>query len=167
LQENFFVYADFSWLSEHSYHVIGKYNDKGQYMVHRVYICTNLNFPFVVQNYHQLEGCDNNNIVIPGSYSSVLNKQIEFKEGDPIFLVSTTLLQSDIDKDHVYFNHGAYMLAIFLREMKHYTTGNTIHPCSQLFWFPLFLQPYSPLCCAGLVSSTIDIKDDFSSKRGG
>jgi hypothetical protein len=46
LEERNFVHADFPWLSQHSYHVIGKYNNMGQYMVHRVYICTNLNSPF-------------------------------------------------------------------------------------------------------------------------
>jgi hypothetical protein len=36
LEERLFAYADFPWLSRHSYHVIGKYNNKGQHMVHRV-----------------------------------------------------------------------------------------------------------------------------------
>jgi hypothetical protein len=50
LEERIFTHADLPWLSRHSYHVIGKYNNKGQYMVHRIYICTNLNSPFVVQD---------------------------------------------------------------------------------------------------------------------
>jgi len=29
-------YGELSWLSRYSYHFIGKYNYKGEYMVHRV-----------------------------------------------------------------------------------------------------------------------------------
>jgi hypothetical protein len=50
LEERIFAYADLPRLSKYSYHVIGKYNNKGQYMVHRVCICTNLNSPFVLQD---------------------------------------------------------------------------------------------------------------------
>ena len=70
LEEKLFVYVDLPGLSRHAYHVIGKYNNKGQYLIHRVYICTNSISTFVVQNYHQLECCNNNNIVMPCSSSS-------------------------------------------------------------------------------------------------
>jgi hypothetical protein len=50
LEERIFAHTDLPWLSRHSYHVIGKYNNKGQYMVHHIYICTNLNSRFVVQD---------------------------------------------------------------------------------------------------------------------
>jgi hypothetical protein len=43
--------AEFPWLSKHTHHVIGRYNWKGEYMVHRVYICSNMNFPFVMKQY--------------------------------------------------------------------------------------------------------------------
>jgi hypothetical protein len=55
-EERIFAHADFPWLSRHSYHIIGKYNNKGHYMVHRIYICTNLHSPFVVQDCDRLEG---------------------------------------------------------------------------------------------------------------
>ena len=38
--------AELPWLSRCTYHFIGKYNCKGDYMVHRVYICSNLKFSF-------------------------------------------------------------------------------------------------------------------------
>ena len=52
------------WLSRCTYNFIGKYNCKEDYMVHRVYICSNLNSPFGVHQYDQIEGCniDNNNM---------------------------------------------------------------------------------------------------------
>ena len=110
LEEKLFVHADLPWFSRYTNHAIGKYNNKGQYLIHRVYICTNLNSPFVVQNYHQLERCNNNNIVMPCSCSSVLNKRVESKEGEHMFLVSTNLLQTSIDKDRVHSDRGDYML---------------------------------------------------------
>ena len=54
LKDRLVRYADLSWFCRHTYHVIGKYDDKGQFMVHRAYICTNLNFSFVEQHHDQL-----------------------------------------------------------------------------------------------------------------
>ena len=48
LRENFLC-AELPWLFRCTYHFIGKYKCNGEYMVHRVYICPNLKFPFVVQ----------------------------------------------------------------------------------------------------------------------
>ena len=60
--EEKFECTEFPWLSRYTYHFIGKYNCKGDYMVHRVYICSNLNSPFCVHQYDQIEGgnIDNN-----------------------------------------------------------------------------------------------------------
>ena len=44
-----FLCAELPWLSRCAYHFIGKYNYKGEYMVHQVYIYSNLKSPFVVQ----------------------------------------------------------------------------------------------------------------------
>ena len=38
LEEKLFGYADLPWFSRHTYHVVGKYNNNGQYMIQRVYI---------------------------------------------------------------------------------------------------------------------------------
>jgi hypothetical protein len=32
LEEKLYTYADLPWLSRHTYHVFGKYNNKGQYI---------------------------------------------------------------------------------------------------------------------------------------
>ena len=42
LEEKLHAYADLPWFSRHTYHFIGKYNCKGEYMVHRVYICSSI-----------------------------------------------------------------------------------------------------------------------------
>jgi hypothetical protein len=47
LEEKLSFSSDLPWLSKHNYYVIGRYNWKGEYLVHRVYICSNMKFPFV------------------------------------------------------------------------------------------------------------------------
>jgi hypothetical protein len=57
LEEKLSFSADFPWLFKHTYHVIRRYNWKGEYMVHRVYIYSNIKSPFVMKQYDQLEAC--------------------------------------------------------------------------------------------------------------
>ena len=109
LAEKLYAYAVLPWFSRHIYHVFGKYNNKGQYMMERVYICTNPNSPFVVQSNDQLEDSKINTIVKPYSSSFAFRTQVEFKEREHMFLVSTNLLQDSIGKDRVYFNRADYM----------------------------------------------------------
>jgi hypothetical protein len=84
LEERIFAHADLPWLSRYSYHVISKYNNKGQYMVHRIYICTNLNSPFAVQDCDRLEGNHHTTTFPCSSRSFVLNKTVDFQEGEHI-----------------------------------------------------------------------------------
>jgi hypothetical protein len=49
LEEKLSFSADLPWLSKHTYHVIGRYNWKAEYMVHRVYNCSNMKSPFVIK----------------------------------------------------------------------------------------------------------------------
>ena len=91
------MYVDLPWLSRHIYHIIGKYNNKGQYLIHRFYICANLNSPFVVQDCNQLSGSDTIDIHTPSI------PMLPF--------VSTNLLQDSIDKAHVDSDQVAYMIS--------------------------------------------------------
>ena len=47
--------------------------------------------------------------LIPYSSSFVFRTQVESKEREHMFLVSTNLLQDSIGKDRVYFNRADYM----------------------------------------------------------
>jgi hypothetical protein len=47
--EEKFKCVELPWLSKCTYYFIGKYNCKGEYMVHRVYICLYLKSPLIVQ----------------------------------------------------------------------------------------------------------------------
>ena len=57
----------------------------------------------------QLEDSKINTIVMPYSSSFAFRTQVESKEKEHIFLVSTNCLQDSIDKDRVYFNQADYM----------------------------------------------------------
>ena len=104
LEEKLYAYADLPWFSRHTYHIFGKYNNQRQYLIQRVYICTNPNSPFVVQSNDQLEDSKINIVVMPYSSSFAFRTQVESKEREHMFLVSTNLLQDSIGKDRVYFN---------------------------------------------------------------
>ena len=66
-------------------------------MIHRVYICANLNFPFVVQDCNQLNGSNTTDIHMPSI------PMLPF--------VSTNFLQDSIDKAHVDSDQGAYRIS--------------------------------------------------------
>jgi hypothetical protein len=85
-----------------------------------VYICENLNYPFVVLNFDPLGGSRTTHIHSPFS-SSVLVKQVYFQEGEHCWLlpvptlsfVGTNLLQGSLANYYVSSAHDAYMLAKF------------------------------------------------------
>jgi hypothetical protein len=76
--EEKFTFADFSQLSRHTFHFIDKYNNKGEYMVHRVYICLNLKSSFIVQQYDNFEAYNRYNHVISRSPSFVIKQHVKF-----------------------------------------------------------------------------------------
>jgi hypothetical protein len=85
-----------------------------------VYICENLNYPFVVLNFDPLEGSNTTHIHSPFS-SSVLVKQVYFQEGKHCWLlpmptlsfVGTNLLQGSVANYYVSSDQDTYMLAKF------------------------------------------------------
>ena len=97
LKEKLYAYVDLPCLSRHTYHVIGRYSNIEQYMIHRVYICANLNSPFVVQDCNQLSESDTIDIHTPSI------PMLPFE--------STNLLQVSIDKAHVDSDQGAYRIS--------------------------------------------------------
>jgi hypothetical protein len=72
LEEKLSFSADLPWLSKYTYHVIGRYNWKGDYMVHRVYICSNMKSSFGMKQDDQLEGCVKVNHIMSSSSCSFL-----------------------------------------------------------------------------------------------
>jgi hypothetical protein len=67
LEEKLSFSADLPWLYKHTYHVIGRYNWKGEYMAHQVYICLNMISPFVLKQHDQLKDCVKANHIMSSS----------------------------------------------------------------------------------------------------
>jgi hypothetical protein len=80
--EDKFWFANLSWSSRCIFHFIGKYNNKREYMVHRVYICSNLKPPFVVQQYDNFEAYNRYNHIMSRSPSFVIKQQVKIQEGE-------------------------------------------------------------------------------------
>lgn len=59
---------------------------KGEYTVHRVYICSKLKSPFVIKQYDQLEGCfkSSHNTSSFSCSSLFWNNRIKFKKGGKV-----------------------------------------------------------------------------------
>ena len=55
LEERLFASTELSWLSYNTYHFIRKYNFRGEYMVHEVYICSNMKSPLILQQCDEVE----------------------------------------------------------------------------------------------------------------
>ena len=75
-------------------------------MVHRVYICSNLNSPFTVQQCDQLEGCNATNPIMSSSSSFILKKQVHCKEGEQYWLLPTPYHPSKIKPRTVCCQEG-------------------------------------------------------------
>ena len=104
--EEKFKCAELSWLSRCTYHFIGKYTCKGDYMVHRVYICSNLNSPFAIRQYDQLEGCNIYNNVMWRNPNFVLKKNDKFQEGEKYWILQTIYPPTKLKPRTVYCQEG-------------------------------------------------------------
>ena len=100
-----------------------------------------------------------NTVVMPYSTSFAFRTQVESKEREHMFLVSTNLLQRSCvfqsSRLHVYRTRHAINLDMWS------------YSFSQHCPFPLFWKPRLSSCCAGSTSSKIDAEDGFSSRKGG
>ena len=65
-----------------SFHAIGKYDSKGEYMVHKVYICPNMKTPFGQQQHDHIIDCTNASNVLHSSSTFVLRQQVQPQESE-------------------------------------------------------------------------------------
>jgi hypothetical protein len=100
--------VELPWLSTCTYHFIDKYNCKEEYMVHRVYICSTLKSPFIVQKYDQLEGTNSDNVVMSKSLSFVMRQQVKFQEGEQCWLLPTTCPPAKLKPRTVCYQEGKH-----------------------------------------------------------
>jgi hypothetical protein len=107
--EEKFKYARLPWLSRCAYHFIGNYNCKGEYLVHRIYISSNLKSPFIVQQYDQLESCNCDNFVMSNSSSFVLKNRLNSKKGSNIGYYLQLVLQLSSNRGRFVIKKGRMM----------------------------------------------------------
>ena len=75
-------------------------------MVHRVYMCSNLKSTLVVQEFVQVEGCNNNNHILSTSSSFVFKKYVNLQEGGRYWLLPTTCTPTKLKSRTVYCQEG-------------------------------------------------------------
>jgi hypothetical protein len=63
-------------------HAIGKYDSEIQYLVHRIYICSDLKYPFGLHDHDKIGGCTNANNVSQSPSRFSLKQQGHPKEGE-------------------------------------------------------------------------------------
>jgi hypothetical protein len=93
LKEKCFMCNDLAVLSRNKFHTAGQYNYEGEYIIHHVYICSNLISPFNTQYYDKVDDCTNANHALSSfscSTSFILTKQDQFQEGEPCTTATTT-----------------------------------------------------------------------------
>jgi hypothetical protein len=121
-EERLSQYDDLHSFAKHTFHVIGKYDNKEQYLIHRVYIRDNMNSHFVLEHCDQLEDTRHKNIFACSSSGYVLKKKVHSREGKNLCLlpsipallfVGTNLLQDGVVVQRVPFDQEACMLAEF------------------------------------------------------
>jgi hypothetical protein len=75
-----------------SLHTIGKYDSKGEYLVHKVYICSDLKTPFGLQQHDQIMDYTNANDVLHSSFTFVFMQQVQPQEREQHSLWPCTIV---------------------------------------------------------------------------
>jgi hypothetical protein len=81
VERRMFCQTKLPLLTRNNFHAIGSY-DNDVFMVHRVYICSDLNPHSIMQQYDQVESDNNTNPVMSSFSTSVFEKQVHFQEGE-------------------------------------------------------------------------------------
>jgi hypothetical protein len=106
LEDKLFACSKLTHLHNHTYYFIGRYNYNGQYMVHRVYICSDLKASFVAHQHGHIESYSNTNLIISSSSSLVFKKQAHFQNGEHCWLLNRTSSTPALKLRTVCFQEG-------------------------------------------------------------
>jgi hypothetical protein len=85
-----FCHTNLALLTRNNFHAMGSY-DNGVFMVHRVYICSDLNPHSIMQQYDQVESDSNTNPIMSSSSTSVFKKQVHLQQGEHCWLPKISL----------------------------------------------------------------------------
>jgi hypothetical protein len=116
VEKRIFCQTNLPLLTRHNFHAIGNYDYNGVFMLHRVYICSDLNPHYIMQQYDQVESDNNTNPIMSSSPSSVFKKQVHFQEGGHCWLLPTISSTTTLKLRTVCYQEGEnneimYMLA--------------------------------------------------------
>lgn len=89
-ENNLFARFDLPCSHNIGFHAIGKYNCKEDYMVHRIYICSNMKSSAVVQKYDPFEVCASCNHSMSSSPCFIVKKQDMSQEEEHGWQLPTT-----------------------------------------------------------------------------
>jgi hypothetical protein len=81
VEKRMFCQTKLPLLTRNNFHAIDSY-DNGVFMVHRVYICSDLNPHSIMQQYDQVESDNNTNPIISSFSTLVFKKHVHFQEGE-------------------------------------------------------------------------------------
>jgi hypothetical protein len=92
LEKRIFCQTKLPLLTRKKFHAIGSY-DNGVFMVHRVYICSDLSPHSIMQQYDQVESDNNTNPIMSSFSTLVFKKHVHFQEGEHYYLqkISSTM----------------------------------------------------------------------------
>ena len=65
LEAKLYGVSDVPCSSRNTFHAIGKYNSRGEYLVHKLYICSDMRLSFMVFKCDQLMSCMKANYIMP------------------------------------------------------------------------------------------------------
>jgi hypothetical protein len=107
VEERMFCQNQSPLLTRNNFHDIGNYDYNGVFMVHRVYICLDLNPHSIMQQYDQVECYSNTNPIMSSSSTSVFKKQVHLQEGEHCWLpkISSTMTLNPSVRNRVYYRY--------------------------------------------------------------
>jgi hypothetical protein len=97
IEKRLFCQTNSPLLTRINFHAIGSYDYNGAFMMHRVYICLDVNPHSTMQQCDQVESGSNTNPIMSSYSTLVFKKQVHFQEEEHYWLTkiySTTTLKS-------------------------------------------------------------------------
>ena len=109
-----FCKTEMPLLIRNKFYAIGNYDHRGVFMVHKVYICSNLNSPFVVHDYDQLECCHTTKFFLPCSSGYDLKNQVHSQQGEHCSFVPMLGEESSCKKHFISDIHPSIVALSFV-----------------------------------------------------
>jgi hypothetical protein len=104
VEKRMFCQTKLPLLTRNKFYVTDSY-DNCVFMVHRVYIYSDLNLHSIMQQYDQVESDSNTNPIMSSFSTSIFKKQVHFQEGEHCWLPKISLIMT-LKPRMVWFQEG-------------------------------------------------------------